>query len=103
MSPYFWPFLFLFAAAVFVIFPVELNQGWDRPKIDKLQEKVVVFLVSVVIFMEKNITYFLIVASFIEGYILKASTNYITTPSLFISNSSILSFMLDAWSMEMHE
>ena len=59
-----------------------------------------VYLVSAVSFLAKNITAFLIVESFMDGYILIASTDAIVTSSLFISNSPSLSFRLDAWTMK---
>ena len=58
-----------------------------------------VFLVSTVSFIAKNITAFLIVESFIEGYMLIASTDTIATSSLFTSSSSSLSFRSDAWTI----
>ena len=54
-----------------------------------------VLLVAAVIFHEKNITTFLIFASFIEGYIPTASTEYIVTLSLFIYYYSSLSLSSD--------
>ena len=51
-----------------------------------------VFLVATVSFIAQNITAFLIVESFIEGYMLIASTDAIVTLSLFTSSSSDLSF-----------
>ena len=62
-----------------------------------------VSLVSEVSFLEKNLTSFLIVESFIYGYILIASPNAIVTSSNFIFVYSILSFRLDAWTMETRE
>ena len=61
-----------------------------------------VFLVASVIFLAKNLTAFLIVDSLIEGYILIASTESIVISYLFNTSSSSLSFMLDAWTMDMH-
>ena len=58
-----------------------------------------VFLVAAVIFLAKNLTAFLIVESFIEGYMLIASTDTIATSSLFTSSSSSLSFRSDAWTI----
>ena len=63
----------------------------------------VLLLVAAVSFIAKNLTSFLTVASFTEGYILIASTDDIVTLSLFISNYSIISFRFDAWRMDMHE
>ena len=51
-----------------------------------------VFLVSLVSFLAKYLTAFLIVASLIYGYMLIASTDLIVTSSLFNSNSYSLSF-----------
>ena len=59
-----------------------------------------VFLVAVVSFLENNLTAFLIVESFIDGYMLIASTDTIVTLSLFTFSSSSLSFMSDAWTMD---
>ena len=64
------------------------------------RQRLVLLLVAAVSFIAKNLTSFLTVASFIEGYILIASTDDIVTPSLFISNYLSLSFRLDAWTME---
>ena len=46
----------------------------------------IVFLVDAISSIDKKLTNFLIVASFIEGYTLTASTDAIITLSLFISN-----------------
>ena len=62
-----------------------------------------VFLVDEVIFLANNLTAFLIVASFIEGYILIEPTYTIVTPSLFNSNHSSLSFRSDYLTMETRE
>ena len=48
----------------------------------------IILLVAAVSFHEKKLTAFLIVASFVDGYMLIASTDYIVTLYLFISNSS---------------
>ena len=58
------------------------------------------FLVSLVSFLAKYITAFLIIAGFIDGYMLIASTDAIVTSSLFTSNSSIIYFRSEAWTME---
>ena len=55
----------------------------------------IVFLVDAVSFLEKNITSFLIFASFVEGDILTASNDAIVTQSLFISDDSSLSLRSD--------
>ena len=62
-----------------------------------------VFLVSAVSFLPKNLTDFLVVVSLIDGYMLIASTKSIFTLSLYIFSSSSLSFRSDAWTMEMRE
>ena len=51
-----------------------------------------VFLVAAVVFLANNITAFLIVEIFIEGYMLIASTDYIVNLSLFNSSSSSFPF-----------
>ena len=62
-----------------------------------------IFLVAVVSYLTKNITAILIVESFIDGYMLIASTDAIVTSSLFNSSSSGISFRLYAWTMETRE
>ena len=62
-----------------------------------------VFLVSEVSVLAKNLTTFLIVASLMDGNILIASNDAIFTSYLFIFNYSSLSFRLDAWTMETRE
>ena len=62
-----------------------------------------VFLVAAVIFLAKNLTAFLIVESFIEGYMLIASTDTIVTLSLFISSYSSLPFRSDDWTIDARE
>ena len=59
-----------------------------------------VFLVAAIIFIAKNLTSFLIVDIFIEGYMLIASTDAIVTLSLIFSNHPSLSFSSDALTME---
>ena len=56
-----------------------------------------VLLVAAVSFLAKNLTTFLTVEIFIEGFILIASTDDIVSLSLFTSSSSSLSFRSDAW------
>ena len=60
----------------------------------------IVFLVAAVIFLEKNLTAFMIVASFMYGCMLTASTDSIVTPSLFIYNYSSISFRSDDWTTD---
>ena len=67
------------------------------------RQSFMVFLVSLVSFLVKYLTDFLIVASFIDGYMLIASTDAIVTSSLFTPNYSIISFRPEAWTMESHE
>ena len=55
-----------------------------------------VFLVAAVMFLVNNLAAFLVFVSFIEGYMLIASTNDIITPSLLNYNSPSLSFRSDA-------
>ena len=62
-----------------------------------------VFLVSLVSFLAKYLTAFLIVASLIDGYMLIASVDAIVTSSLSTPNSSSLYFNLEAWTMESRE
>ena len=59
----------------------------------------ILFLVYAVSPLVKNLTAFLIVESFIEGYMLIASTDAIVTPYVFIFNSSILFCRSYAWTM----
>ena len=59
-----------------------------------------VFLVAALSFIAKNLTEFLIVESFIEGYMVIASTDAISTLYLFTLSSSSISLMLDAWTIE---
>ena len=54
-----------------------------------------VFLVAVLSFLANNISAFLIVESFIKGYMLISSTDAIVASYLFISSSSSLSFRSD--------
>ena len=62
------------------------------PKQISSRHRLMVLLVVAVSFIAKNLTDFLIVESFIEGYMLIASTDAIVTSSLFTSSSSCLSF-----------
>ena len=62
-----------------------------------------VFLVSAVSFLAKNLTTFLIVASLMDGYIMIASNDAIVTLSLFIFNYSIISFRSDDWTIKTRE
>ena len=62
-----------------------------------------VFLVSAVSFLAKNITAFLVVLSLIDGYIFFASPDAIVALSLSIFNSSSLYSRSDAWTMETRE
>ena len=62
-----------------------------------------VFLVAAVSFLAKNITAFLIVESFIDGYMLIASTDAIVASSLFTFSSSSHSFRSDDSTMETRE
>ena len=62
-----------------------------------------VLLVVAVVFLANNLTAFLIVVSLIERYTLISPTDDIVTLSIFISNSSSLSFRSDAWKMETRE
>ena len=67
------------------------------PKWMSSKQRFMVFLVSLVSFLAKYITAFMIVADFIDGYMLIAYTDAIVTSSLFTSNSSSLSFRSEAW------
>ena len=69
------------------------------PKRMSSRHRLMVFLVAAVSFLAKNLTSFLIVGSFIDGYMLIASTDAIVTLSLFIFISSSLSFRSDAWTI----
>ena len=62
-----------------------------------------VFLFSVVSVLANNLTAFLIVASFMEGYMLIASTYGIVTSSLTNFLSSNISFRPEAWTIEKRE
>ena len=67
------------------------------------RHRLIVFLVAAIIFLEKNLTTFMIVESLIDEYMLIASTDAIVTSSLFIFSYSSLSYRLDAWTMETRE
>ena len=69
------------------------------PKRISSRHRLTFFLVVAVSFIAKNLTEFLIVESFIEGYMLIASTDAIVTLSLFTSSSPSLSFRSDAWTI----
>ena len=73
------------------------------PKWMSSRHRLMVFLVSVVSFLAKNLTAFLVVASLMDGYILIASTDAIVTSSLFTFISSSIYFSLEAWTMETRE
>ena len=62
------------------------------PKLMRSKHRLIFFLVAAVIFIEKNVTAFLIVASLIDRYMIISSTDAIVAPYLFISNSSSISF-----------
>ena len=62
-----------------------------------------VLLVAAVIFLENNLTAFLIVDILIKGYMLIESTEAIATLSLFTSSSPSISFSSDAWTTETRE
>ena len=62
------------------------------PKMDEFQAKVDGLLGLFGDFLANYLTTFLIVASFIDGYMLIASTDTIVTSSLFTTNSLSLSF-----------
>ena len=62
-----------------------------------------VFFVTVVIFLAKNLTDFLIVESLIKGYMLIASTDAIENSYIFTSSSSSLYFRSESWTMETRE
>ena len=67
------------------------------------KQRLIVFLTSLVSFLVKNLTAFLIVASLIYGYMFIASTDAIVTSSFFNPNYSNVSFRSDAWTMELCE
>ena len=69
------------------------------PKRMSYRHRVMVLLVDAVSFLANNLTYMLILESFIDGYMLIASTDAIITLSLFIFSSSSLSYRLDAWTV----
>ena len=73
------------------------------PKQMSSRHRLIVFLVAVVNFLEKNLTAFLIVESLIEGYMLKALTEAFVILSLFNYSSSSFPFRSDAWTMEKRE
>ena len=77
---------------------VELIPKWMRSK-----QRLIVFLVSLVSFLAKYLIAFLIVASFIDGHMLIASTYVIVPPSLFNPISSSVSSRLESWTMEFCE
>ena len=63
------------------------------------KNRLILFLVEVLITFENNITAFFIVASLIKGYMFILSINAVATSSLFIPISSSLSFRSDDWKM----
>ena len=67
------------------------------------RKRLMVFLVSLVSFIAKYLTAFLIVASLIYGYMVIEPTDSIVTSSLFTPNYSSLSFRSEAWTMESRE
>ena len=73
------------------------------PKHMSSRHRLILLLVAAVIFLAKNLTDFLIVASLIERYMLTACTSDIVTVSLFNSNYSSISFSLDACTMATRE
>ena len=73
------------------------------PKQMRSRQRLIVFLVAVVSFLEKNITAFLIVDRLMDGYMVKESTDDIVTLYLFILNFSSLSFRSDSWKMVTHK
>ena len=77
---------------------MELIPKWINSK-----QSLMVFLVSLVIFLASYLTAFLIVASLIDGYMMIAPTDAMVTSSLFTPNSPSLYFMSEAWTMESHE
>ena len=67
------------------------------------RHKLMVFLVAGVSVLENNITNYLIVDSFINGYMLTASTDTIFTSCLFTFRSSSISFRSGTWTIETRE
>ena len=63
-------------------------------------QRLMVFLVSLVSFLAKYLTSFLIVASLLDGYMLIVSNDAIVTSYLFTSNSSSLSFRSESWTIK---
>ena len=61
------------------------------------KNRLILFLIELLITFENNITAFFIVASLIKGYIFILSINAVATSSLFIPISSSLSFWSDDW------
>ena len=61
------------------------------------------FLIAVVSVLANNLTALLIVASFMEAYMLIASTEAIVTASLTKFFSSNLSYRSEAWTIEKRE
>ena len=70
------------------------------PKCMRSKQRLIVFLVSLVSFLAKYLTAFLIIGGFIDGYMLIASTYAIITSSIFSPGSLGFSFRLEAWTME---
>ena len=73
------------------------------PKKIRSIHRLMVFLISAVIFLEKNLTGIFIVDICIEGYMLIASTDTNVTSSFFNFGSSSLSFRSNVWAIETHE
>ena len=73
------------------------------PKRMSSRQKLMVFLIAVVIFPANNITVFIIIETFIKGYMLIASTDAVVTLTLFTFSSPSLYFRSDSQSIEKHD
>ena len=82
---------------VFIILPVERNQGWAHPKAHDLQETFDSLLGWCINLSWENLTGFWILASLMDGYMLIVYTASFVTPPLLIYISSSISFRSDAW------
>ena len=85
---------------ILVVIAAERDKVGAHSEADELQASVDGFLGCCGNFSCKKLTSFLIVESFMEGYMLISSTDAIVTLYLFTFSSSSISFRLDAWTME---
>ena len=88
---------------VFLIFPVKEDEGRTHAKLYEIQTEVDFFLGFAGEFPREKYHCLFIVVSLIDGYMLIASTDAIFTSSFFNPIYSSVSFILEAWTMELRE